>query len=837
MKRKNKCLIVGYMFFIFFTALDAAEIYYHWVDDSNVMLWKGDDPNWITATLERGEWKLDQEEEKKAEWEKFMSAKYSQSEYIKKFITNVSPAKNKDFLEAFLCYLREVCPDDKMTALKYPDALIYIQPISNEPSNDRFKLIVMNKTELFSWAVNLKWDQNTDPFRKNFAANLFKAINNKDELNVIFKNDIKDANMLNEQDFWETWISQMVNSNKPMNYIYETKDNEKYWLFVEKISIIDMEKRLRPQPVKPEIKEKKEIQTVTEPIPWRSKFIFGFLGFVLGIITFLIGPRVIQLFRNKCAQTDNTENGGGNKREEPPKKDKWNLLRKWRKRNEDKTHCKSLSDFINKTKSSNQFIIDEIMKLPNEIRNALPLESEVNKKRVEIGKKVEEIYNKSEKDTNIECWFNDFILSAEQNKLIIKDLQNRENKLDENKKFIEFGKALEAKYQIEKTPEDIDIVNWLEKKINQLKDCEIKIKELEKNVDTLNKNGKYVELGRYLEKAHKDSYESQEQGNENIWLDNILQSFKELKRKVKCVEDQVGNWEYVEKYIRLGRCLENRHKQWEDPQINKLSEMWLNQILSSLKTYENKFDGLQKQINTLTNEKDLLNLVQEKIRLEMVKMADNKEKEKLEDAWQATKEKIDKDNKTIGELNQSVLDKDKELNNFGKKMEEIKKYSDNIKKIIPYLWQGQMEIFNNLKEDRPEITSMLSFLIYYSLFHFYEASVENMISKKEGDEEKNVRSKMDFMLANLIDISKKMQNRIPLFGEMPFNGFKFSYGEIVRHLSPLPETLTFSKTETLHRNQALFETLVSRLMTISNRKLNLSPFYYVDKVGEVYKAG
>jgi hypothetical protein len=263
------------------TSLQAAEnnagegdntpvIYYHWVNENHLLLWREDDEEPIKAVLEENTWKLPSEIMADPKWHAALKDCIPQ-DYIKEI-----PA-GKEIWKVFLNYIyKEKQPDNNKMRLKYPDVSLYIQIISPEKK----KWIFITGSELYS-----------DSFTKidsiKFDTTIKGMIQFKD-LNA-FKESLKlKIEKSKEGDFWNVWIDQIITSDDPLFYNYQAKVGKTGWLWAEKVDSKNLITGLRSQPAKPKIQIKTII--VTKPVPiWFREFFSNNSNFIgIGAIFILL---------------------------------------------------------------------------------------------------------------------------------------------------------------------------------------------------------------------------------------------------------------------------------------------------------------------------------------------------------------------------------------------------------------------------------------------------------------------------------------------------------------------------------------------------------------------
>ena len=371
-------------------------IYYHWVNENYLLLWKdvNEEPVKAVFVIKENTWDLPPGTLSDKKWHGVLKDCIPK-DYIKEIPTG------KEVWRVFLNYIHEEKrPDNNKMELKFPDVSFYVQSF---PENKK-KLIFITGSELFGFS------RTTINF-KTFDPRITGLLQLKDL--KVFKESLNlEIEKGKEWDFWNVWVKQIIESNDPLFYNYRTKDGKTQWLWAEKVESKDLITGLRSQPLKPKIKIEKV--TVTKPVPVYLKeliynnvnlIIIGVVFFLLLCLYVIIGLRIRRL---KSIPVENI-------------KILFDNLRK-----EDKQIVEDMQDLVQKKET-----------LLSNFDKKLGFFSEENQV-LQLGEGVMEYYqtlDKNEKNQDPKTWIEGELRDLNNyRKVTVPKLKEQRDKLDEERK-------------------------------------------------------------------------------------------------------------------------------------------------------------------------------------------------------------------------------------------------------------------------------------------------------------------------------------------------------------------------------------------------------------------
>lgn len=402
-----------------------------------------------------------------------------------------------------------------------------------------------------------------------------------------------------------------------------------------------------------------------------------------------------------------------------------------------------------------------------------------------------------------ELYLKDLETLSERKKKLGKKVDDIIEIFDSLDKIIELGKAAKVHYdRFETTDEKKTPTKWIEDEFRKLDLNSKTISDLENSMKKIEAENKKV-VNEMAEMIKKEDIPETGKKTGADKKEGVVSQSKKLSVFSKLIK-------YFKRSKKENKDKNENHKSNDD----NLTEKWqsIKKLINELK----KFKEFEEENNRIAKE------MSEKYQAKG---------EDLTSKWQFIVHLINEKDKTI-ETKEGEIEQIKGVHeDVSKKFDAEKMQRQNIindcKKIDSLndtLLNGQREILEYSPGQEPEIAVMISFLIYYSLYHLKQAFID-------GNE-----LRQGIMLHNLEKISDSLKEKHQVFGNKTFKAFEIGYDKIF-HDFPVSRDIEIVASEERHDSDRIFQSILRRLRDLSEQRLNFRPFYFaVDKQEKVHKA-
>ncbi|MCU0288319.1 MAG: hypothetical protein MUF15_18235, partial [Acidobacteria bacterium] len=315
----------------------------------------------------------------------------------------------------------------------------------------------------------------------------------------------------------------------------------------------------------------------------------------------------------------------------------------------------------------------------------------------------------------------------------------------------------------------------------------------------------------------KETFDSMKKVDDDL-VKRITKLMEKRKNLGVGIETQLKAIEVNEKFQKFGKRAFDYYLEEKKRGNDIKEEDWIDYQFKRLRNFEIENKDITEQLKKLEQDATCTKKEYESIFNEMGKI-ESIEGEKLEQRWKSVKKLLDNKDETFKAVVGNLESKEKEIYN-------IKENMDKVSNSISSIDNGLQRILLHSDGKDTQIAAMISFLIYYSLFHFSKAIVSNEELKKK------------IMLANLIKIAEKMNVPHPVFKNEKLKEFGAIFKDIRNKFPGIqPENFPRCEDSANLQNAEIIQTFLQKLKNLSNSRLDFGPFYIdVDDTGKVHQA-
>ncbi len=315
----------------------------------------------------------------------------------------------------------------------------------------------------------------------------------------------------------------------------------------------------------------------------------------------------------------------------------------------------------------------------------------------------------------------------------------------------------------------------------------------------------------------KDTFDSMKKVDDDL-VRKITRLMEKRNNLGAGIENQLKAIEVKDKFQKLGKRAFEYYLEEQKTGNDVKEEDWIDYQFKMLQELEIKNKEINEQLRKSEQDAACIQAEYETIFNEMGKI-ESVEGEKLVQRWESVKKSLDNKAEHLKTVAGNLDSKEKEIH-------EIKENMGKIINSISNIDTGLQRVLDYSDGKDTQIAAMISFLIYYSLFHFSKAIVNNEELKKK------------IMLANLIKIAEKMNVPHPVFKNEKLKEFGAVFKDIKKEFPGIPpENFTRSEESSKLQNAGIIQAFLQKLKNLSNSRLDFGPFYIdVDDAEKVYQA-